>query len=96
MIRYLVVMGALLQAGPILADTAAGLGERIDMCQKKPDFTQCILDGGYAKNPAYLDAINYALDNDTMSLADVLSQDGLDRYRPDASPMFGVRYWIPK
>jgi len=81
------------------------LGARINMCKEKRDpieypkyrpfsdiYTDCMIAGGYAYNPAYYKA--------SLEYSSVDSRYTLDHWKTDAqselpNPKFGA-YWIPK
>lgn len=78
---------------PAQAPPPAPLPVQIDACRKRgPGFLACMYDAGYAVNPAWSSA--HQKDsrdgNDPARAGEVVG----DQYRSEASPIYGVPYWV--
>jgi hypothetical protein len=71
------------------------LSTQIPLCRKHgPGFHACMYGAGYAVNTAWTSAH----DRDTGGAADIARSGEIlkDAYRAEASPVYGVPYWVPR
>jgi hypothetical protein len=80
---------------PAAAPALAPLSTQIPLCRKQgPGFHSCMYSAGYAVNTAWTSAH----DRDTGGAADIARSGEIlkDAYRAEASPVYGVPYWVPR
>lgn len=82
-------------AVPVAKQAPSPLAETIPACRAKgPGFHACMVDAGYAVNPAWSDAHKAGAPtrDNAAGQADALR----DPYREGPSPAYGVPYWVTR